>query len=267
MSEPGANPAANPAVPPPNTVTAPDNPSFIEVDEAFLAKDAFEIDDRLSSNTASLTSSIIDYPEEYGGRYHVYQSCSYQFPNGKREMDRLDLSHSLVVRTTGGLFLAPIDKDKTHRILDVGTGTGIWAIEVGDKFPNAEVVGTDLSAIQPEFVPPKVTFEIDDAESAWVGPTLLFESDDGSLRDNHETMKWKKMGNEIADQIGRDFSPGPKLHNWTTEASFRNVTHEHYKIPKGPWPKDPHYKDLGMLNLVQLMDGLEAFTLRPFARF
>ncbi|KAK2013154.1 methyltransferase domain-containing protein [Colletotrichum eremochloae] len=174
MSEPGANPAANPAVPPPNTVTATDNPSFIEVDEAFLAKDAFEIDDRLSSNTASLTSSIIDYPEEYGRRYHVYQSCSYQCPNDKREMDRLDLSHSLVVKTTGGLFLAPIDKDKTHRILDVGTGTGIWAIEVGDKFPNAEVVGTDLSAIQPEFVPPNVTFEIDDAESAWVGPMYDF---------------------------------------------------------------------------------------------
>ncbi|KAK2004877.1 TAM domain methyltransferase [Colletotrichum falcatum] len=303
MSEPNAISATNQPVSSPNTATAQDTPSFIEVDEAILADDAFAIDDRLSSYTASLTSSIIDYPEEYGRRYHAYRSGSYQFPNDEREMDRLDLSHSMVVKTTGDLFLAPVDKDKTHRILDVGTGTGIWAIEVGDKFPNAEVVGIDLSAIQPEFVPPNVKFEVDDAESAWFGPkydfifsrylalsiadwprlvsniyanlndngwaefqdySLLFDSDDGSLTDDHETMKWEKMGNKIADQIGRDFSPGPKLHNWVKEAGFCNVTHKHYKIPIGPWPKDPHLKDLGMLNLMQLMDGLEAFTLRPF---
>ncbi|EFQ28542.1 methyltransferase domain-containing protein [Colletotrichum graminicola] len=174
MSEPGANPATASSMPSPNTVTVEDVPSSIEVDEAFLTDDASAIEDRLSSYTASLTSSIIDYPKEYGRRYHAYRSGSYQFPNDKREMDRLDLSHSLVVKTIGSLFLAPVDTEKTHRILDVGTGTGIWAIEVGDMFPNAEVVGIDLSAIQPEFVPPNVRFEIDDAESAWVGPSYDF---------------------------------------------------------------------------------------------
>jgi methylase of polypeptide subunit release factors len=34
------------------------------------------------------------------------------------------------------LHSAPI-KDP-QRILDIGTGTGIWAMEMGDKFPNAE---------------------------------------------------------------------------------------------------------------------------------
>ncbi len=45
------------------------------------------------------------------------------------------------------LFFAPLDKPE--RILDIGTGTGIWAIEMGDEFPDASVIGTDLSATQP----------------------------------------------------------------------------------------------------------------------
>lgn len=30
------------------------------------------------------------------------------------------------------------------RVLDVGTGTGIWATEFADSFPESTVVGTDL---------------------------------------------------------------------------------------------------------------------------
>ena len=30
------------------------------------------------------------------------------------------------------------------RVLDVGTGTGIWAIEFADTFPDTVVIGTDL---------------------------------------------------------------------------------------------------------------------------
>ncbi|KAK6206806.1 TAM domain methyltransferase [Colletotrichum tabaci] len=296
--------ASQPPAPPPNPDGVPAAPTSIEVDEGDVAEDASAMDDRISSYSASLTSSVVDYPEEYGRRYHAYRAGSYQFPNDEREMDRLDLNHSLIARTIGKLFLAPIEQDKTHRILDVGTGTGIWAIEVGDEFPNAEVVGIDLSAIQPAFVPPNVKFEIDDAESSWVGDakydfifsrylalsiadwpklvrniyttlnangwaefqdySLLFDSDDGSLTDDHETMKWEKKGNEIADMIGRDFNPGPKLYNWVKEAGFRNIVHKRYKIPIGPWAKEPHYKDIGMMNLIQLLDGLEAFTLKPF---
>jgi len=38
--------------------------------------------------------------------------------------------------------------------MDVGTGTGIWAIDMADRFPNAQVKGIDLSPIQPNWVPP-----------------------------------------------------------------------------------------------------------------
>lgn len=64
------------------------------------------------------------------------------------------------------LCLAPIG-DHPKRVLDVGTGTGIWAIDFADQFPSAEVIGTDLSPIQPSFVPPNLKFELDDAQLDW----------------------------------------------------------------------------------------------------
>lgn len=62
-------------------------------------------------------------------------------------------------------FLAPLSDPRT--ILDLGTGTGIWAIEMGDQFPRADVLGVDLSPIQPNAVPPNVRFEVDDVEDNW----------------------------------------------------------------------------------------------------
>ena len=51
---------------------------------------------------------------------------AYHMPNDEREMDRLDFHHHMVVLANEDkLYTAPIDKDKTHRILDIGTGTGI----------------------------------------------------------------------------------------------------------------------------------------------
>ena len=40
--------------------------------------------------------------------------------------------------------------------------------DIADHFPSAQVIGTDLSPIQPREVPPNLQFEIDDACSEWV---------------------------------------------------------------------------------------------------
>lgn len=64
------------------------------------------------------------------------------------------------------LYLAPINRP--NRVLDVGTGTGIWAIEFADQNPESDVLGTDLSPIQPEYVPANCRFEVDDVEDEWI---------------------------------------------------------------------------------------------------
>jgi methylase of polypeptide subunit release factors len=47
----------------------------------------------------------------------------------------------------GRLHITPLENPQ--RILDIGTGTGIWALDMADQYPEAEVIGVDLSPIQP----------------------------------------------------------------------------------------------------------------------
>jgi len=73
------------------------------------------------------------------------------------------------------LFRAPIGSNP-QRVLDFGTGTGAWAIDMADDFASAIVFGTDLSPIQPDMVPPNCMFYVDDFESEWTfGPDEAFD--------------------------------------------------------------------------------------------
>lgn len=68
------------------------------------------------------------------------------------DVDCPDLQHNLCLLTFDNkLGLSPpnLSDSKVKRVLDVGTGTGIWAIDFGDEHPDATVIGVDLSPIQP----------------------------------------------------------------------------------------------------------------------
>lgn len=58
-------------------------------------------------------------------------------------IENLDLEHQLWLLTLDDrLGLAPPCQPnaKVGRVLDVGTGTGIWALNYGDEHPEAEVM-------------------------------------------------------------------------------------------------------------------------------
>jgi tRNA1(Val) A37 N6-methylase TrmN6 len=59
------------------------------------------------------------------------------------------------------LHFAPIGHTP-QRILDLGAGSGIWCIDMGDEYPSADITGVDLSANMPQWVPPNVHFEVED---------------------------------------------------------------------------------------------------------
>ena len=130
-----------------------------------------DTDSALDANSAastSLASSILNYEYSNGRRYHGYRSGAYVLPNDEQEQDRLDLLHHIFTLILAGkLYDAPVSPPPA-RVLDIGTGTGIWAIDFADENPGCEVLGTDLSPIQPTWVPPNAKFYIDDAESEWV---------------------------------------------------------------------------------------------------
>jgi SAM-dependent methyltransferase len=109
---------------------------------------------------------VINYEYENGRRYHAYNAGAYLLPNDETEQYRLELQNQVYRLCLGGAtHCAPIANPQ--RVLDVGTGTGNWAIDFADRYPGALVIGTDLSPIQPTFVPPNLKFYIDDFERPW----------------------------------------------------------------------------------------------------
>jgi SAM-dependent methyltransferase len=125
-------------------------------------------DDTSTYNT-SVGSSILRHEWKHGRRYHSYHAGTYNFPNDEQEQDRLDMIHHVYYRALHDrLFLAPIDPSQGLRVLDIGTGTGIWPIDLGDQYPGASLIlGIDLSPIQPAWVPGNVKFLVDDVELPW----------------------------------------------------------------------------------------------------
>lgn len=109
---------------PPNLAT------FIEADGAYDddASDAGYRSNASSRATTSISSSVRDYTFEANRRYHKFQEISYQFPNDDPEQEREDMKHAMVTNLCGGrLHFAPLENPQ--KILDLGTGTGIWVID------------------------------------------------------------------------------------------------------------------------------------------
>ncbi|KAH8658064.1 S-adenosyl-L-methionine-dependent methyltransferase [Xylariales sp. PMI_506] len=68
----------------------------------------------------------------------------------------------------GWLSLAPLSKVPKY-VLDVGTGTGLWAYDFAEQNPSSYVIGADLSAIQPTNRNiPNCEFVKADMEDDWV---------------------------------------------------------------------------------------------------
>ncbi|KAI0996662.1 hypothetical protein K3495_g11521 [Podosphaera aphanis] len=149
----------------------------IEIDDENYdtSSDAGYETDSFGSASTSISSSVRDYAFENGRRYHRFREGAYNFPNDELEQEREDMKHAMMVNLCGNrLYFAPIGNNPQN-ILDIGTGTGIWAIEMGDLLPSANILGVDLSPIQPEWVPPNVTFMVDDVESPWLKPQNYFD--------------------------------------------------------------------------------------------
>jgi len=198
-------------------------------------------------------------------------------------MDRLDLQHQLWLFTLNNeLFNAPTQTPQN--ILDIGTGTGIWAIEVANKYPTAHVIGTDLSPIQPSFVPPNCEFQIDDFDDDWnysqtfdliharamvtcfkdplsvIVPAfhslapggylelqdfiLPFRSIDNTLTGT-KLSEWATSTFAASIKMGLSWDSSQHYSQYLEEAGFVDVVEQHFQWPLNQWPKGDHMKLLG----------------------
>ncbi|KAG6014519.1 hypothetical protein E4U43_006449 [Claviceps pusilla] len=318
------DPAPVPATPAPPRAAPEDfsaSESLVESDSQLIqARDEQDEDSALgtdddASATTSLRSSITRYREENGRTYHSYAESSESSSAVDGTLygiqlclaQRSDLQHHLFSLTLGGkLYEAPLDQHKIGRLLDAGTGTGIWAIDIGDKFPNAEILGVDISPIQPTFVPPNVSFVMDDLELEWtyrrpfdfvfgrmlVGSigdwpkfmrqsfdnlnsggwielqdiVLIPKCDDGTMSDDSAIKIWGDRIMECCDILKRYGDSALRYKQQMIDAGFINVTEVKYKWPTNPWPAEQHYRDLGFWTYHDIADGLSGLSMAGFTR-
>ncbi len=96
--------------------------------------------------THSGASAMVAAPSEeeflwVEGRRHL-KDLPYLMPQDAREIDRLDFQHYLIRYIMQRNYVAPLQNPKG--ILDVGCGTGRWAIEMATMFPQTKVFGLDI---------------------------------------------------------------------------------------------------------------------------
>jgi len=256
------------------------------------------------SSTSSVRSSVYEYIKENGRTYHAYNSGKYHLPNDEAEQDRLDLQHQLFLLSLGDLHLVPISKTP-HNVLDIGTGTGIWAIEFAQKYPSANVVGSDLSPIQPEFVPPNCQFEVNDVEEEWSytqkfdyihgraltacfrDPSFVLASafdalePGGWLEMQDPTMpllcidntmegtaiqEWMKLMCTAGEILGRCLTNSRNYKRWMEEIGFVDVEEVHFPWAINPWPRGKKEKLVALWMQQDLLDGLHGMSVGLLTR-
>ncbi len=71
------------------------------------------------------------------------ENSDYLLPKDQEEEYRLNFQHYALLQAIGSHYVAPIS-ERVRLILDVGTGTGIWPVEMAAVFPQAQVIGVDI---------------------------------------------------------------------------------------------------------------------------
>ena len=179
-----------------------------------------------------------------------------------------------------------------------------WAIEFADAYPKAQVLGTDLSPIQPHNVPLNCRFMVDDATADWnfgqkfdyihtraitmgignwdrlveqafnamnTGGWLELQEfhlplgcDDGTMVEGSALWKWGQEIYRATAKVGIDSLSSLKHPERLKARGFINVNSTALKIPLGPWAKGKKEKKVGSIALKDLLDGIEGISSKLF---
>jgi SAM-dependent methyltransferase len=118
-----------------------------------------------SGSDYSDATEVIPPIHAHGHKYHhsgkIYTPCD----ESTRDVEHV--VHEVFKSILGGrLSSVTLSTTKPLQILDLGTGTGLWAIDMGLAYPLAQVTGIDISPfLLPAQMPRNVNFEVEDLET------------------------------------------------------------------------------------------------------
>ena len=264
-------------------------------------KSTSHIDHNLRGSTRSLKSA----PELTleNGRY--YCNDNYYMPCDEDEQTRLSILYQTYLFLLDHQITIGVIPRKPKRILEIGTGTGDWAMAAAERFPSANVVALDLtSAYFPGAAPPNVTFEVDNAGHEW---TYNEPFDFIHIRELAGAFSdWRKIYAEVAKHLktggvvevadhslikltnepensftsifnGAIQSAGEKagtplnldhLKKTMFDAAGLSITKTRtFDLPVGQWSSDARKQIAGKMALVATLEGIEASGLRLLTKW
>ncbi|KAF7366962.1 Methyltransferase str3 [Mycena sanguinolenta] len=98
-------------------------------------------------------SARYEHPEDDSFVYPVLPPAS--------DSERLDTMHNTIARYFGNkLGPAPLDGLHPRKIIELGCGSGAWAIQAAKQFPDAQVVAVDQSPLPDRIIPSNMSFQL-----------------------------------------------------------------------------------------------------------
>ncbi|CAI6089231.1 unnamed protein product, partial [Clonostachys chloroleuca] len=119
--------------------------------------------ERVNSSSTSTTLPLTERVNSSSTSTSLGHNDPFQLDTPRKE---IKAEHTIFCQLENGkLFRAPIDEP--HKVLDIGSGSGEWALNLLEKYPNTEVVMMDINPPQRHKVPSRCKIYIDDANSPW----------------------------------------------------------------------------------------------------